>query len=65
MRYSDRKSRLPTNLIDRGDIKHSRADIHLSEQLLGDYDRAVFRDELVRTARWLLSASGRTKKCED
>jgi len=48
-----------------GDIKHSRADIHLSENLLGDYNQAHLRDSLVRTARWLLSASGRTKKCED
>jgi nucleoside-diphosphate-sugar epimerase len=48
-----------------GDIKHSRADINLSEKLLGGYNRAVLRDGLVRTARWFLSASGRTKKCEE
>jgi UDP-N-acetylglucosamine/UDP-N-acetylgalactosamine 4-epimerase len=46
-----------------GDIKHSRADINLSEKLLGEYNRAVLRDGLVRTAWWFLSASGRTKKC--
>jgi len=49
----------------KGDIKHSRADIGLSEKLLGDYNHADIRDGLIRTARWLLSASGRTKKCED
>jgi len=48
-----------------GDIKHSRADTSLSEKLLGDYNRAALRDGLVTTARWLLSASGRTKKCEE
>ena len=48
-----------------GDIKHSCADIRLSEKLLGDYNRADIRDGLVRTARWVLSASGLTKKCED
>jgi nucleoside-diphosphate-sugar epimerase len=48
-----------------GDIKHSCADIRLSEKLLGDYNRADIRDGLVRTARWVLSASGRTKKCEE
>jgi UDP-glucose 4-epimerase len=47
-----------------GDIKHSRADIQLSEKLLGDYNRADFHEGLVRTARWFLAASGRTKKCE-
>jgi len=47
-----------------GDIKHSRADIQLSEKLLGDYNRADFREGLVRTARWFLAASGRNKKCE-
>ena len=57
---------MPVYESDRpGDIKHSRADIKLSEQLLGVYNHAVLRDALVRTARWLLSASGRTKKCED
>lgn len=48
-----------------GDIKHSCADIHLSERILGDYNRTDIRDGLVRTARWVLSASGRTKKCEE
>jgi hypothetical protein len=48
-----------------GDIKHSRADISLSEKLLGDYNRAALRDGLVSGARWFLSASGRTKKCEE
>jgi nucleoside-diphosphate-sugar epimerase len=48
-----------------GDIKHSCADIQLSEKLLGDYNRGEIRDGLVHTARWVLSASGRTKKCEE
>jgi nucleoside-diphosphate-sugar epimerase len=48
-----------------GDIRHSCADVHLSERLLGDYNRTEIRDGLVRTARWILSASGRTKKCEE
>jgi UDP-glucose 4-epimerase len=48
-----------------GDIKHSRADINLSEKLLGDYNRAVLRDGLLGTARWFLSTSGRTRKCEE
>jgi nucleoside-diphosphate-sugar epimerase len=47
-----------------GDIIHSRADVQLSEKLLGDYNHADFREGLVRTARWLLAVSGRTKKCE-
>jgi nucleoside-diphosphate-sugar epimerase len=48
-----------------GDIKHSCADVHLSEKLLGDYNRAEIRDGLVLTARWFLSTSDRIKKCEE
>lgn len=48
-----------------GDIKHSCADIGLSESLLGDYRVAKFREGLVKTARWFLEVSGRTKKCAD
>jgi nucleoside-diphosphate-sugar epimerase len=48
-----------------GDIKHSCADTRLSEELLGDYQVAEFREGLVKTARWFLEVSGRTKKCED
>ncbi len=48
-----------------GDIKHSCADTRLSEELLGDYKVAEFREGLVKTARWFLEASGRTKKCQD
>jgi nucleoside-diphosphate-sugar epimerase len=48
-----------------GDIKHSCADTRLSEELLGDYKVAEFREGLVKTARWFLEVSGRTRKCED
>ena len=47
----------------RGDIKHSRADTHLSEELLGDYTITKFREGLMKTARWFLEVTGRTKKC--
>ena len=46
-----------------GDIKHSCADIHLSEELLGDYTVTKFREGLTKTARWFLEVTGRTKKC--
>ena len=48
-----------------GDIKHSCADTRLSEKLLGDYKVADFREGMVKTARWFLEVSGRTKKCEE
>jgi nucleoside-diphosphate-sugar epimerase len=48
-----------------GDIKHSCADIRLSEKFLGDYNVAEFRKGLVKTARWFLEVSGRTKKCTE
>ena len=47
-----------------GDIKHSRADIHLSKELLGEYNVTEFREGLVKTARWFLEITGRTNKCE-
>jgi hypothetical protein len=34
-----------------GDIKHSCADIRLSEKLLGDYNQADIRDAMVRNAQ--------------
>jgi nucleoside-diphosphate-sugar epimerase len=46
-----------------GDIKHSCADIHLSEELLGNYAVTKFREGLMKTARWFLEVTGRTKKC--
>jgi nucleoside-diphosphate-sugar epimerase len=46
-----------------GDIKHSCADTRLSEELLGNYQVAEFREGLVKTARWFLEVTGRTKKC--
>ena len=36
-----------------------------SEQFLGDYNVAEFREGLVKTARWFLEVSGRTKKCTE
>jgi nucleoside-diphosphate-sugar epimerase len=48
-----------------GDIKHSCADIRLSEKFLGNYKVAEFREGLVKTARWFLEVSGRTKRCEE
>jgi nucleoside-diphosphate-sugar epimerase len=48
-----------------GDIKHSCADTRLSEKFLGNYQVAKFREGLVKTARWFLEVSGRTKKCEE
>jgi nucleoside-diphosphate-sugar epimerase len=49
----------------QGDIKHSCADIRLSEKFLGNYKVAEFREGLVKTARWFLEVSGRTKRCEE
>jgi UDP-glucose 4-epimerase len=40
-----------------GDIKHSCADITVSEELLGNYNLMPFRDGLVSTARWLLKSA--------
>jgi UDP-N-acetylglucosamine/UDP-N-acetyl-alpha-D-glucosaminouronate 4-epimerase len=37
-----------------GDIKHSRAEVTLSEKLLGKYNTVSFRDGLQRTADWFL-----------
>jgi nucleoside-diphosphate-sugar epimerase len=48
-----------------GDIKHSCADTRLSEKFLGDYKVAAFREGLVKTARWFLEVSGRTKRCAE
>jgi nucleoside-diphosphate-sugar epimerase len=54
----------PINQLERpGDIKDSCADTRLSEKLLGDYKVTEFREGLVKTARWFLEATGRTKKC--
>ena len=47
----------------RGDIKHSRADTRLSEELLGDYTVTKFREGLTKTAGWFLEVTGRAKKC--
>jgi nucleoside-diphosphate-sugar epimerase len=47
-----------------GDIKHSCADTRLSEKFLGHYQVAPFREGLVKTARWFLEVSGRTKRCD-
>ena len=46
-----------------GDIKHSRANTHLSTELLGDYNVAELREGLVETAKWFLEFSGRIKRC--
>jgi UDP-glucose 4-epimerase len=46
-----------------GDIKHSRADIRLSRELLGEYNVTEFRDGLIQTARRFLEVTGRAKKC--
>lgn len=48
----------------QGDIKHSRANIELSNDLLGDYNVTEFRDGLVKTARWFMEISGRTQHRE-
>jgi len=47
-----------------GDIKHSRADIHLSKKILGEYNVTEFGEGLVQTARWFLQVTGRNRKCE-
>jgi nucleoside-diphosphate-sugar epimerase len=39
-----------------GDIKHSCADIALSEKLLGNYNTVSFRDGLQKTADWFLKS---------
>jgi UDP-glucose 4-epimerase len=44
-----------------GDIKHSRASIRLSKDLLGDYNVADLREGLAKTARWFLEISGRNR----
>ncbi len=48
----------------QGDIKHSRANIELSNDLLGDYNVTELRDGLVKTARWFMEISGRSQHCE-
>jgi nucleoside-diphosphate-sugar epimerase len=40
-----------------GDIKHSRASIRLSTDLLGDYNVAELREGLVKTVQWFLEIS--------
>jgi len=35
----------------------------LSGELLGDYTITKFREGLMKTARWFLEVTGRTKKC--
>ena len=48
----------------QGDIKHSKANIELSNDLLGDYNVTKLRDGLVKTARWFLEISGRSQHRE-
>jgi nucleoside-diphosphate-sugar epimerase len=48
----------------QGDIKHSRASVEISSQLLGDYNLTDFRDGLVKIVRWFLETAGRTQQCE-
>jgi len=48
----------------QGDIKHSRANIELSNDLLGDYNVTELRDGLVKTAPWFMEISGRSQHCE-
>jgi UDP-glucose 4-epimerase len=48
-----------------GDIKHSRANICLSQDLLGDYNVTGLRAGLLKTALWFLKISGHAKKYEE
>jgi nucleoside-diphosphate-sugar epimerase len=47
-----------------GDIKHSHANIHLSKDLLGDYNVAGLREGLVKTVRWFLKTTELAGKWE-
>jgi nucleoside-diphosphate-sugar epimerase len=48
-----------------GDVKHSRANICLSKDLLGDYNVTGLHAGLLKTALWFLKISGLGKKCEE
>jgi nucleoside-diphosphate-sugar epimerase len=47
-----------------GDIKHSRANICLSKDLLGDYNVTGLRAGLLKTALWFSKISGLVRKCQ-